>query len=89
MSLKEYAQLLRWTCVRESLGGQDPVPKNVAALLSKHGIESSLFKDLVWNWRRYFGRSTCAGRSENMKSHAEQQGRHHHSGQRLAAKVFA
>ncbi|MFY9255709.1 MAG: hypothetical protein WAO83_19810 [Fuerstiella sp.] len=89
MSLREYAQLLRWTCVREALGGQQPVPKNVAALLSKHGIESSMFKDLVWNWRRYFGRGTCAGRSENMKSHAAQQGRHHHSGQRQAAKVFA
>ncbi|MEP3478178.1 MAG: hypothetical protein ABJZ55_02915 [Fuerstiella sp.] len=88
MTMKDYAKLLRWTSVREALGGQETVPKHVAAVLSKHGIESSMFKDLVWNWRRYFGRSTCAGKSENMKSHAEQQGRQYHSGQRQAAKVF-
>ena len=88
MSMKDYAALLRWTSVRESLGGQEAVPKHVAAVLSKHGVECSMFKDLVWNWRNYFGRSTCAGKSENMKSHAEQQGRQHHSGQRQAAKVF-
>ena len=88
MTMKDYAALLRWTSVRESLAGQEAVPKHVAAVLSKHGVESGMFKDLVWNWRNYFGRSTCAGKSENMKSHAEQQGRHHHSGQRQAAKVF-
>ncbi|MEZ6131680.1 MAG: hypothetical protein R3C59_23730 [Planctomycetaceae bacterium] len=65
------------------------MPKNVAALLSKYGSESSLCRDPDWNYRRDFGRSTRAGRSENMKSHAKQQGRHHHSGQRQAAKVFA
>lgn len=88
MSMKDYAALLRWTPVRESLGGQEAVPKHVAAVLSKHGVECSMFKDWVWNWRNYFGRRTCAGKSENMKSHAEQQGRQHHSGQRQAAKVF-
>lgn len=39
--------MLRWTSVRDALGGQEVVPKHVAALLSKHGVESSLFKDLV------------------------------------------
>lgn len=88
MTLQGYARLLRWTSVRESLGGQEPVPRNVESLLAKQGIEPSLWKDLIWNWRRYFGRSTCAGRSENMKTHAEHRGRHHVSGQRQAARVF-
>lgn len=89
MSLKDYAGLLRWTSVREALGGgREPIPKSLAALLSSTGIEPALWKDLIWNWRRYFGRSTCAGRSESMKSHAEKQGRHHLAGQRQAARVF-
>lgn len=64
------------------------MPKQVAAVLLKHGIERDMFNDSVLNWRRYFGRSTCAVRCENMNSDAEQQGRHHHSGQRQAAKVL-
>lgn len=87
MSLKDYVKILRWTAVRESLGGEE-LPARVALLLKQEGIEPSMWKDLVWNWRRYFGRSTCVGGSEAMKSHAEQSGRRYHPGQKLIRQCF-
>lgn len=88
MSLKDYTTLLRWTSVRDALGGHEPAPGRIAALLSANGIDGNVWKDLIWNWRKYFGRSTCAGRSETMQTQADKQGRHHLSGQRQAARVF-
>jgi hypothetical protein len=65
------------------------VPRALAGTLATLGIDASMWRDLVWNWQRYFGKSSCAGRPESMQADAEQHGRRWHRGQRAAAACFA
>jgi len=87
MSVLNYVHLLRWTATYESSDGKK-LPAAVATILKREGIDVSMWRDLIWNWRRYFGRSACAGGPESMKSHAEQAGRCYHPGQQLIKECF-
>ncbi|MEM1228373.1 MAG: hypothetical protein AAGJ40_22000, partial [Planctomycetota bacterium] len=53
------------------------------------GIDASMWRDLVWQWQMYFGKSACVGRPESMREHAAQSGRHHYRGQRSVRCCFA
>jgi hypothetical protein len=48
-----------------------------------------MWRDLVWNWPRYFGQSSCVGRPEALRADAKRCGKHHHRGQAAAAVCFA
>jgi hypothetical protein len=61
LAWREYLELLRWTSQQKSTGEVTEVPRQVGRSLSRLGIASSMWRDLVWNFKRYFGRSTCAG----------------------------
>ncbi|GIW98774.1 MAG: hypothetical protein KatS3mg111_2107 [Pirellulaceae bacterium] len=70
-------------------GASGKPPAGVQGVLAKLGIDAGLWCDVVWNFGRYFGRSTCAGRSESMSRHAERTGRRWARGQRLADQCFS
>ncbi len=87
MSLKDYLMLLDWTGRQGRLDKRGKVPASLAPILQRIGIESSMWLDLVWNFKKYFGQS--AGRPASLQSEAERSGRAWCRGQRLAAACFA
>ncbi|GAB5406350.1 MAG: hypothetical protein Aurels2KO_45810 [Aureliella sp.] len=89
LSLQNYLTLLRWTARQRAEESVDTVPKALRLILSSIGIDASMWRDLVWNYKRYFGRSTCAGSPESMAADAHFRGLQHHHGQRHAANCFA
>ena len=86
LSLNDYLRLLRWTAKH----GDDAakVPAGMAKTLAALGIDPSMWQDLVWHWKEYFGHSTCVGRSESMQADAERTGHHWHRGQSSASACF-
>jgi hypothetical protein len=88
VSIREYLRLLRWTASQGVEGVVSKVPASLAGVLKELGIAAPMWRDLVWNWQRYFGRSTCAGRPDSMASDAERSGKRWHRGQRAAAGCF-
>ncbi|TVS07731.1 MAG: hypothetical protein EA424_29445 [Planctomycetaceae bacterium] len=85
----QYLVLLRWTAEQRIQGRATPVPEKLRGILGALGIEASMWRDLVWEYKRYFGRSTCAGSPQAMAADARRSGRHYHSGQRLVRECFA
>jgi hypothetical protein len=88
VSLRAYLRLLRWTASQGVEGMEAKVPAPLASVLKDLGIAASMWRDLVWNWQRYFGRSTCAGRPDSMADDAKRSGKRWHRGQRAAAGCF-
>ena len=86
----EYVALLRWTAKQRAAGfGQRvKVPRRLHAALAKVGIDISMWRDLVWNFKRYFGRSGCAGSPSTLISEADRHERAWYSGQRGASECF-
>ncbi len=89
LSVSDYLRLLRWTAKQSFDGLGSKVPASLAELLVSIGIDVSMWRDLVWNWQRYFGRCSCIGRPESMRSEAERTGHRFHRGQASAAGCFA
>ncbi len=89
LAWQDYLALLRWTSkqrVRESV---ESVPAKLQGTLESLGIESSMWRDLVWNFKRYFGRASCAGSPESMAADAARTGKQFHRGQRQVSECFA
>ena len=81
-----YLSLLRWTAQNS---GHDSDATSTATdhetaqtVLNGLGIDGEMWRDVVWNFKKYFGQSSCAGREEAMADHAQQQGKRWHRGQR-------
>ncbi|TWU42432.1 transposase [Novipirellula artificiosorum] len=86
---KEYWELLRWTAKQSTKCVESVLPQSLAKTLAALGIDASMWRDLIWEWQRYFGKSACVGRPVSIKQHAEQTGRHHHRGQASVACCFS
>ena len=84
-----YLALLRWTSQQRSKESAAAVPAKLQSILVGLGKESSMWRDLVWDFKRYFGRASCAGISESMASDAARTGKRFHRGQRQASECFA
>jgi hypothetical protein len=85
-----YLSLLRWTAGGTS--GAAVGPEDAAAaqsVLSGLGIDGDMWRDLVWNFRRYFGSSSCAGKPESMAAHAQKHGKRWHRGQKRVRGCLA
>lgn len=89
MSLEDYLRLLHWTAQQRGPAAAQCVPKSIECSLTSLGIKTSMWRDLVWNWKRFFGRSTYVGRSEAMRADAARWGRRWHHGQRAATACFS
>ncbi len=86
---QQYLALLRWTAEQRVRGQVAEVPEKLRGILGALGIEASMWRDLVWDYKRYFGRSTCAGSPHAMSADAQRSGKHHRSGQRLVRECFS
>ena len=89
LNLLDYLKLLDWTS-RQRAGSLDKavVPKALEPILTRIGINGDMFIDLVWNFKKYFGRGNSAGSPNRMKENAESRGRKFSHGQRSAANCF-
>ena len=89
----EYVELLRWTAKQRisQTAGQaaEKVPKPLGQVLSKLGIDASMWRDLVWGFKKYFGKSSCAGSPESMSADAQRNGKRWHRGQARVRACFA
>ncbi|QDV83573.1 transposase [Planctomycetes bacterium TBK1r] len=89
ISLTDYTKLLRWTAKQSEEGAGRKVPPSLQGLVSRLGIDLSMWRDLVWNFQRYFGNSCCAGSPSGMTQFAESSGRKWAKGHRQVAECFA
>ncbi len=85
---QEYLALLRWTSKQRSKESATAVPAKLQSILEGLGIEASMWRDLVWDFKRYFGRASCAGSPESMAADAARTGKRFHRGQRQASECF-
>ncbi len=60
MSLRDYLRLLDWTGRQGRKDKRGQIPGGLQSILSRLGIEGSMWCDLVWNFKRYFGRTPAA-----------------------------
>jgi hypothetical protein len=89
LNWRDYLSLLRWTAKQAVKGVVSKVPPKLATLLASLGIEASMWRDLVWNFKKYFGRGVCAGSPAAMAEDAQRSGRSWHRGQKIARSFFA
>ena len=98
MDLPSYLNLLRWTAARPSrkqraealakgtqtaaCAAEVELAPELAQALEELGVDGELWCDLVWNFKRYFGQSSCAGRGDKMQAHATSLGKCWRRGQR-------
>lgn len=85
---RDYVELLRWTAKQRMSEASEKVPESLCKVLSKLGIDASMWRDLVWNFKRYFGKSSCAGSPQSMSADAERNGKCWHRGQAQARACF-
>ena len=85
---RDYLALLKWTSLQRLTEAVGEVPSKLQAALTSLGIEASMWRDLVWNFKRYFGRASCAGSPNSMAVDASRHGKRFHRGQRQAAECF-
>jgi REP element-mobilizing transposase RayT len=84
-----YLSLLRWTAKQAVEGGISKLTPKLATLLTSLGIDFSMWRDLVWNFKKYFGRGSCVGSPSAMAEDAQRSGRRWHRGQKTARAFFA
>ena len=87
LAWEDYWELLKWTA-KQAAGGTSKLSKRLERCLIELGIDASMWRDLVWDWQRYFGQSACIGSPDALKEHASQAGLHHHRGQASLRACF-
>lgn len=87
LNWESYLSLLRWTAHRGNDDAVAQVPPKLAGLLSSLGINAGMWRDMVWHFRKHFGRGSCVGSPSAMVADAERTGKRWHRGQK-AVKAF-
>ena len=89
MHLADYLKLLKWTS-RQRVGSLEKpkVPKDLEPILAKIGIDAKMWCDLVWNFKKYFGRGSAAGSPKSLKESASNRNRKFAPGQNAVAACF-
>lgn len=85
---RDYLELLRWTAQQAADAVIVKAPAKLSKLLASQGIDVTMWRDLVWNFKKYFGRSSCTGSPQAMAEDAARHGRAWHRGQRTARAFF-
>lgn len=88
LRLADYLKLLDWTGRQGRADKRGAIPGSLKPILERLGIEASMWCDLVWSYKKYFGRSPAAGKPESIKAEAQRRGRRWMSGQRGASECF-
>jgi hypothetical protein len=89
ISLEDYLKLLDWTGRQGRPDKRGKIPADQLAILERLGIEGGMWCDLVWSFKKYFGRSRGAGSPDRMHEMAVAGDLSFHPGQRLARACFA
>jgi REP element-mobilizing transposase RayT len=89
MSLDDYIALLYWTGRQGRDDKKGKIAVDHAPILAKLGIAEAMWCDLVWNFKRYFGRSRGPGSPDRMREEAVLGERKFQPGQKLIRKCFA
>jgi hypothetical protein len=89
LKLADYLKLLTWTS-RQRVGSlvKPTIPKDLEPILQKIGIDCTMWCDLVWNFKKYFGRGSAAGSPKSLKESAKNRNRKFAPGQNAAATCF-
>ena len=87
ISLPDYLNLLDWTGRQGRPDKRGKIPESLKPILARLGICGEMWSDLVWNFRKYFGRR--AGTPDHLREEAASCDRHWHRGQRAARPCFA
>ncbi len=88
ISWNDYLRLLRWTArQRRPVEGQK-VPRSLQPIVAAVGIDLGMWRELVWNFKRYFGHSRYAGSPQSMASQAASQNRRWAKGQAAVRVCF-
>jgi REP element-mobilizing transposase RayT len=85
---EDYLQLLNWTAKQGIDGAAANIPPQMAMLLASLGVDSTMWRDMVWHFKKYFGRSTCIGSPIAMDEDAKKSGKRWHRGQRAARDFY-
>jgi hypothetical protein len=90
LKLTDYLKLLDWTSRQRAQGSETKavVPKDLEPILKRIGIEGSMFANMVWSFKKYFGRGNAIGAPDSLKQIATERGRSFIPGQRMAAGCF-
>lgn len=88
-SVGDYLRLLNWTAKQRETGWGKIIPPHLRDIVARRGIDLSMWRDLVWNFQRYFGQSCCAGSPSSKSAYADSSGRNWAKGQRQVAECFA
>ncbi len=81
----DYLALLRWTAQKDEKAARDADKVAATKVLERLGIDAKMWQDLVWNFKKYFGHGSCAGKREALAEHAQKTGKRWHRGQRKMA----
>jgi len=84
----DYLLLLNWTAKQGIDAVASDVPTNLAALLTSLGADSTMWRAVVWHFKKYFGRSTCVGSPDAMAADTKKSGKRCHRGQRAARGLY-
>ena len=88
MSVEDYLRLLVWTGQQKRSDKKGSIPADYAPVLARVGIDAEMWIDLVWNFKKYFGKSRGAGSPDRMREMAASGGKMFQPGQKLARKCF-
>ena len=89
LDLLDYLTLLDWTGRQRGTVEKSDIPAELEPILKRIGIDGRMWADLVWRFKKYFGRSGAAGSPQSLKDSAAQNNRKFTRGQRAAAACFS
>jgi len=88
MELDDYLNLLEWTSRSRRFPDLTTIPARLGRLLARVGIEADRWLELVWDFKRLFGRSRAAGHPRSLRNEAARRGKSWYHGQSKAAVYF-
>ncbi len=88
MSVEDYLRLLVWTGQQKRSDKKGSIPADYAPVLERVGIDAGMWIDLVWDFKKYFGKSRGARSPDRMREMAASGGKMFQPGQKLARKCF-
>lgn len=88
LNLNDYLKLLDWTGRQSGSVHKSEIPSDLDPILKRIGIDGRMWCDLVWNFKKYFGRGSAVGSPASMKESASNRDRKFLRGQNAASCCF-
>jgi len=89
ISVEEYLKLLDWTGRQGRPDKRGKIPESHLPILQRLGIDCGLWCDLVWGFKKYFGRSRGVGSPDRLHEMAVRGELSFHPGQRRSRACFS